>query len=59
MTGEEEFLISYTKNGENLGVAFTEKKEKLGENYLFPHVLCKNSTVEFNFGQKASLMTTL
>ncbi|XP_039268372.2 uncharacterized protein LOC120343293 isoform X2 [Styela clava] len=48
---EDKVEISYTKNGNYLGVAFTEEKAKL-EDPLFPHVLCKNTSVEMNFGQK-------
>ncbi|XP_078495400.1 heterogeneous nuclear ribonucleoprotein U-like protein 1 isoform X2 [Ciona intestinalis] len=44
--------IHYTKNGVLLGEAFTEEKSRLGENPLFPHVSCKNTTIEFNFGEK-------
>ncbi|XP_078674996.1 uncharacterized protein LOC144912971 isoform X10 [Branchiostoma floridae x Branchiostoma belcheri] len=42
--------ISFTKNGEDQGEAFVIE-EDLEDRGLFPHVLCKNQSVEFNFGQ--------
>nr|XP_060614255.1 heterogeneous nuclear ribonucleoprotein U-like protein 2 isoform X3 [Anolis sagrei ordinatus] len=44
--------LSFSKNGEDLGVAFCISKEVLGDRVLLPHVLCKNCVVELNFGQK-------
>ncbi|XP_063287370.1 heterogeneous nuclear ribonucleoprotein U-like protein 1 isoform X3 [Pelobates fuscus] len=44
--------MSFSKNGLPLGVAFRVRKETLGNNALFPHVLVKNCSVEFNFGQR-------
>lgn len=44
--------LSFSKNGEDLGVAFRISKESLADKALLPHVLCKICVVELNFGQK-------
>ena len=48
---EEEVQLSFSKNGEGLGVAFHVPKEALGGRALLPHVLCKGCSVQLNFGQ--------
>ncbi|XP_071963815.1 uncharacterized protein [Antedon mediterranea] len=49
-TGEKP-TISYTKNGTDLGVAFTIE-EDLGDAALFPSFLVKNTAIDVNYGQK-------
>ncbi|XP_069811399.1 heterogeneous nuclear ribonucleoprotein U [Dendropsophus ebraccatus] len=49
----DEVELSFAKNGQDLGVAFKIEKDALSEKPLFPHVLCHNCAVEFNFGQQA------
>ncbi|XP_030052322.1 heterogeneous nuclear ribonucleoprotein U [Microcaecilia unicolor] len=50
---DDEIELSYAKNGQDLGVAFKISKETLTDQVLYPHVLCHNCAVEFNFGQMA------
>uniref|UniRef100_K7F4Z8 Heteroous nuclear ribonucleoprotein U like 1 n=1 Tax=Pelodiscus sinensis TaxID=13735 RepID=K7F4Z8_PELSI len=48
----EEVEMSFMKNGKWLGVAYRVRKDLLGGQALFPHVLVKNCAIEFNFGQR-------
>ncbi|XP_012278100.1 heterogeneous nuclear ribonucleoprotein U-like protein 1 isoform X2 [Orussus abietinus] len=52
MSDETDVVISFARNGEHLETAFTVKKEDLGDDALFPHVLSKNCTFSCNFGQE-------
>lgn len=47
--------MSYSKNGEDLGVCFEVEKEKLEDKALFPHLLTKNTEFECNFGQRVNI----
>ena len=62
---KENFLVSFSKNGLDLGVAFRVdraglKKHLSGQQQqqaiFFPHVLSKNLVFEMNFGQRVSLI---
>jgi len=44
-------VISYDKNGEDLGTCFTIEPSELADQPLFPHILTKNCSFECNFGQ--------
>nr|XP_056702054.1 heterogeneous nuclear ribonucleoprotein U-like protein 1 [Euleptes europaea] len=48
----DDIEMSFMKNGKWLGVAYRLRKETLGGRALFPHVLVKNCSIEFNFGQR-------
>jgi len=48
----EPVVISYTKNGVDLGTCFEIDVASLDGRALFPHALTKNTSFECNFGQK-------
>lgn len=44
-------LMSYAKNGEDLGTCFEVNRDELGDKALFPHILSKNCEFVLNYGQ--------
>uniref|UniRef100_A0AAR2LBQ2 Uncharacterized protein n=1 Tax=Pygocentrus nattereri TaxID=42514 RepID=A0AAR2LBQ2_PYGNA len=44
--------MAFSKNGKWLGTCYHISREALAGRALFPHVLVKNCSIEFNFGQR-------
>ncbi|ESP02305.1 hypothetical protein LOTGIDRAFT_138642, partial [Lottia gigantea] len=48
----EPAIISYSKNGEDLGTCYEIEKATLEEKAIYPHILTKNTEYECNFGKR-------
>lgn len=48
---DDPIIISFAKNGEDLGTCFSVASSDLDGQPLFPHILTKNCSFECNFGQ--------
>ncbi|KAL6463449.1 hypothetical protein MHYP_G00278400 [Metynnis hypsauchen] len=48
----EQVEMAFSKNGKWLGTCYHISREALAGRALFPHVLVKNCSIEFNFGQR-------
>jgi heterogeneous nuclear ribonucleoprotein U len=60
-SNSNELIVSFSKNGVDMGVAYTIKKndlvkDKNGKSVFYPHILSKNIVFEVNFGQRVSLL---
>jgi len=49
--GEETVTMTFTKNGESMGEAFSFPRADLGGEALFPHILTRNVKFTANFGK--------
>ena len=58
-TTNDPFLITYTLNGMNLGIAFRVWSNELNGKALYPHVMTKNQDFMVNFGQMDMPMAPL
>jgi len=48
---DDPVVISFAKNGDDLGTCFFVAAADLDGQPLFPHILTKNCSFECNFGQ--------
>jgi len=56
---DDPIIISFAKNGEDLGTCFSVALSDLDGQPLFPHVLTKNCSFECNFGQMVDTILLL